>query len=46
MIKNANLVRIFEASSLKTYLALKNVPKKIIEKKGIIINKTACMILN
>jgi len=38
------LVRIFDASSLKIFLALKNVPKKIIEKKGIVIDKTVCII--
>ena len=44
--KNANFVRIFDDSSLKTFLALKNVPKKIIEKKGIVIDKTVCIKLD
>tara|TARA_Y100001960_G_scaffold287691_1_gene326103 strand:+ start:755 stop:922 length:168 start_codon:yes stop_codon:yes gene_type:complete len=36
----ANLVKVFEFSSLKTLLKLNNVPKKIIAKKGIVIDNT------
>jgi hypothetical protein len=36
----ANLVRIFELSLLNTLLKLNIVPKKIIAKKGIVIDNT------
>ena len=42
-MKKENFVRIIDASSLKTFLALKKVPRKIIEKKGIVIDKTVCI---
>ena len=38
--KNANLVNVFEDLSSKIFFALKNVPKKITAKKGIVIDKT------
>ena len=43
--KNANLVSVFEALSSKIFFALKRVPKNIITKKGIVIDKTVCIIL-
>tara|TARA_B100000427_G_C15112793_1_gene422235 strand:+ start:42 stop:206 length:165 start_codon:yes stop_codon:yes gene_type:complete len=42
--KNVNLVSVFEALSSKIFFALKKVPKNIIAKKGIVIDKTAYMI--
>ncbi len=36
----AYFVRIFELSLLKIFLKLKAVPKKIIAKKGIVIDNT------
>ena len=42
--KNANLVSVFEALSSKIFFALKRVPKNIITKKGIVIDKTVCIV--
>ena len=43
--KNVNLVSIFEALSSKMFFALKKVPKNIIPKKGIVIDKTVFTVL-
>ena len=42
--KNVILVSVFEALSSKIFFALKKVPKNIMAKKGIVIDKTAYMI--
>jgi len=38
--KNANFVNVFDDLSSKIFLALKSVPKNIIAKNGIVIDKT------
>ena len=38
--KNANFVNVFEDLSSKIFLALNSVPKNIIAKNGIVIDKT------
>jgi len=38
--KNANFVNVFEDFSSKIFLALNRVPKNIIAKNGIVIDKT------
>ena len=41
----AKLVNIFDPSSLKIFLYLKKDPKKIIAKKGIVIDNTVCIVI-
>ena len=43
--KNVNLVSVFEALSSKIFFALKKVPKNIIAKKGIVIDRTLYIFL-